>query len=73
MRETIGPIALIIQLGTTIVVATLLPLLIGLWLDGRMNTTPWLTLIGLGIGVIAAVAAVYTTISSIYKKFNQPP
>ncbi|HEX7593118.1 MAG TPA: AtpZ/AtpI family protein, partial [Anaerolineae bacterium] len=64
MRETIGPIALILQLGAVIVVTTMLPLLIGIWLDGRINTTPWLTLLGLGVGVIAAVTAVYTTISS---------
>lgn len=68
MRETIGPIALILQLGAVIVVTTMLPLLIGIWLDGRINTTPWLTLLGLGVGVIAAVTAVYTTISSLYKK-----
>jgi F0F1-type ATP synthase assembly protein I len=68
VRETIGPIALILQLGAVIVVTTMLPLLIGIWLDGRINTTPWLTLLGLGVGVIAAVTAVYTTISSLYKK-----
>ena len=68
MRETIGPIALILQLGAVIVVTTMLPLLIGIWLDGRIDTTPWLTLLGLGVGVIAAVTAVYTTISSLYKK-----
>lgn len=70
MRETIGPIALILQLGTTIVVATILPLLIGIWLDRRMNTAPWITLLGLGVGIIAAVTAVYTTISSIYQKLS---
>ncbi len=70
MRETIGPIALIIQLGATIVVAAILPLLIGIWLDSRMNTAPWITLLGLGVGVIAAVTAVYTTINSIYKKLS---
>ena len=70
MRKTIGPIALIFQLGAIIVVATMLPLFIGLWLDSRLNTTPWLTLLGFGIGVIAAVAVVYNTISSIYKKLS---
>ncbi|MDE3089127.1 MAG: AtpZ/AtpI family protein [Chloroflexota bacterium] len=70
MRNTIGPIALILQLGATIVVTTLLPLFAGLWLDGQFNTTPWITLIGLGVGVIAAVAAVYTTISSVYKRLS---
>jgi F0F1-type ATP synthase assembly protein I len=70
VRETIGPIALIIQLGTTIVVATLLPLLVGIWLDERLNTAPWITLLGLGVGIIAAVTAVYRTISSLYTKSN---
>lgn len=70
MRETIGPIALIIQLGATIVVATLLPLFVGIWLDGRLNTAPWITLIGLGVGITGAVASVYNTISSNYKKLS---
>jgi F0F1-type ATP synthase assembly protein I len=68
MRETIGSVALIIQLGTTVVVATMLPLLVGLWLDRQLNTMPWITLLGIAIGIIAAVVAVYDTITSLYKK-----
>ena len=70
VRETIGPIALIIQLGATIVVATILPLLIGIWLDTRLNAAPWITLIGLAVGIILAVTSVYHTISSSYKKLS---
>ncbi|MCL4396429.1 MAG: AtpZ/AtpI family protein [Chloroflexi bacterium] len=70
MRGTIGPIALIIQLGGTIVTATMLPLLGGLWLDARFGTTPWLTLLGLGVGVILAVAAVYSIVSATFKNLS---
>lgn len=70
MRETVGSVALILQLGTTIVVATLLPLLAGIWLDGHFRTAPWITLVGLGVGMILAVTTVYSTISSIYKKLS---
>ena len=70
MRETIRSVALIIQLGAMVVVVTILPLLIGIWLDRRLNTSPWITLMGLGVGVFAAVAAVYNTISSNYKKLS---
>ncbi len=70
MREAIGSIALIIQLSATVVVVTILPLLIGIWLDQRLNTLPWITLVGLCVGVFAAIAAVYRTISSSYKKLS---
>ncbi len=68
MRETIGPVALVLQLGTTVVVATMLPLLVGIWLDERLNTAPWITLLGIGLGIIAAVVSVYRTITSLYQE-----
>lgn len=70
MRKTIGPIALILQLGATIVTATILPLLMGIWLDNQFKTAPWITLIGLGLGIIVAVTAVYRTISATYKNLQ---
>lgn len=70
MRRAIGPITLIIQLGTTVVVATLLPLALGLVLDDRLGTTPWITLVALVVGVIAAVAGVYRLISTQYRNLG---
>ncbi len=70
MRQAVGPVALIMQLGAVILVATLLPLLIGLWLDSVFHTTPWITLIALVLGVIAAMAAVYRVISTQYKNLS---
>jgi F0F1-type ATP synthase assembly protein I len=70
VRQTIGPIALIIELGATVVVATMLPLVIGIWLDREMHTAPWITLVGLGAGILAAVTAVYRIISASYRKLS---
>ncbi len=70
MRGTIRPIALIIQLGALVVAATLLPLLAGLWLDTQLKTTPWITLASTAVGILTAMVAVYSTISSAYKKLS---
>ena len=59
--------ALILQLGATVVTATLLPLLIGIWLDNQLNTAPWITLVGLAIGILLAVVAVYRKITTVYQ------
>ncbi len=70
MRKAVGPIAIIIQLGAMVSVATLLPLFVGLWLDIQLHTTPWITLVGMLVGVVAAVAAVYRVIASLYKQMD---
>lgn len=70
MRNAVGPIAVILQLGSIILVATLLPLVVGIWLDGFFHTTPWITLVALFVGVVAATATVYSVISSQYKNLS---
>ncbi len=71
MRKTVGPLAVIIQLGSLIVVATLLPLALGLWLDNKFHTTPWITLLALVIGVVAAITVVYRVISAQYDNLSK--
>ncbi len=70
MRNTVGLISVIIQLGAMVVVATLLPLFVGLWLDMQLHTVPWITLIGMLVGVVASIAAVYRVIASRYKQLE---
>ncbi len=70
MRKMAGPLALIMQLGAIVLAATLFPLIIGLWLDSRWHTTPWLTLVALLVGIASAVTAVYFVISTIYKELG---
>ena len=37
----------------------LLGVLAGLWLDGKLNTTPILVLVGLFLGIVVAIYGVY--------------
>ncbi len=49
-----------LTLGWEVAVATLAPLLAGLWADKRLgNTVPWFTLAGVGVGVFLGIAVVY--------------
>jgi F0F1-type ATP synthase assembly protein I len=68
VRKTVGPIAVIIQLGAVVVTTTLLPLIVGLWLDLQLRTTPWILLIGMLVGVVSSTVAVYRVITSLYKR-----
>lgn len=70
VRKTIGPVSVIMQLGAIVTVATLLPLGLGLWLDTQLGTTPWLTLVALVVGVLAAVTVVYRVISRQYNQLG---
>ncbi len=45
-------------LGLEVVLSILFGLFLGQWLDGRFETTPWLTLLGSSFGLAAAVRAV---------------
>ncbi len=70
VRKTIGPVTLIMQLGAIVTVSTLLPLGLGLWLDTQLHTMPFLTLVALVVGTIAAVAGVYRVISRQYNNLG---
>lgn len=50
----------LLGLGFLLAVAFILPLVIGLALDGATHSGPLFTFIGLFVGVTAAAAAVYT-------------
>jgi F0F1-type ATP synthase assembly protein I len=68
VRKTVGPISVIIQLGAMVVIATLLPLFVGLWLDRQLHTAPWITLIGMLVGVVSSIVVIYRVITSRYKQ-----
>jgi F0F1-type ATP synthase assembly protein I len=68
VRKAIGPISLIINLGTLVVVATIVPLVVGIWLDNQLHTGPWITLIALILGILGATTGVYRAISDQYRK-----
>lgn len=51
-------LSLALNLGWTMLFSLLIPLLIGLWLDNRLNTSPLFVLIGALLGILAATVGV---------------
>ncbi len=49
-------------IGLEIGLSIALGVLGGRWLDGKFDTTPWLTILGFGFGIAAAIRSVYATI-----------
>ena len=50
-------------LGTELLVAVLLGLLGGRWLDSKLGTAPWLLLIGAGLGGLSAFWNLYRQVA----------
>ncbi len=49
----------VLGMGWYVVIAIILGILGGLWVDGEFGTKPLFTIIGLMIGIVAAVYGVY--------------
>lgn len=45
---------LLLAIPTLLIVAPLVGFFLGNWLDAKLNTRPWLTMIGLVLGFVAA-------------------
>ena len=58
-RKALKLVGLASTLGLTIVIATFIGLALGLWLDKVFNTSPWLTVIFLILGIIAGFRNFY--------------
>lgn len=48
-------------LGIELAASTVIGLLGGRWLDGKLGTEPWLSIVGLVLGVIAGFKSLYQT------------
>ncbi len=46
--------------------------LLGLWLDDKLGTSPWLVLIGLFLGLFTAGYGVYTMLLPLLNRKNSP-
>jgi len=46
---------------------------IGRWLDGRMGTSPWMTIVFVVFGLVAGVLNVYRTMSRVSGTSSQAP
>jgi ATP synthase protein I len=63
-RRAIVELAYYSSLGFSVALSIFIGLFAGVYLDGRFDTNPWLTLIGLGLGI----AAGYKNIALAVKK-----
>jgi len=52
-RRSIRELAYYSSLGFSVALSIFIGLFAGVYLDGKFDTTPWLTLIGLGFGIAA--------------------
>ena len=67
-RKALKLVGLASTLGLTIVIATFIGLALGLWLDRVFNTSPWLTVIFLILGIIAGFRNFYRFMSRSAKE-----
>jgi ATP synthase protein I len=57
-------------LGIELALSTVLGLLGGRWLDSKLSTAPWLTIVGLILGALAGFRSLYITAR---KQTQAPP
>ena len=61
------------SVGIELVISTVLGMLGGRWLDSKLSTEPWLTLVGLLLGVIAGFRSLILTARKASRAQQQPP
>lgn len=57
--------------GLEVVLSIAAGLFGGRWLDGRFDTSPWLTLIGLAYGLAAAARAIYRALKQANRELDE--
>ena len=67
-RQALKLVGLASTLGLTIVIATFIGLALGIWLDRVFDTSPWLTVILLIVGIIAGFRNFYLFMSKRAKE-----
>ena len=63
-------LALITRLGLMSVSPVLIGLFLGLWLDGRLQTRPWVTLFLTALGILVGLVGVYRLSSSLTERLK---
>jgi ATP synthase protein I len=65
--RSVGELAAI---GMTMVLATVIGLAGGYYLDRWLGTAPWLTLIGLGFGIVAAFVSLFRAVKAAERRLD---
>jgi F0F1-type ATP synthase assembly protein I len=64
-------LSLVTQLGLMAVSPVLFGLFLGLWLDGRLQTRPWVTLFLTALGILVGLVGVYRLSSSLTERLTK--
>ena len=68
MRDPLAGVGLIIQLTLIVVLAVLGPVLIGIFLDRLLHTSPFIALFMTILGTTLGTVGVYRRVSEIYNR-----
>lgn len=72
MKDAVWVLAVGSQLGLSIALPVILGLAVGYWIDTRLGTLPWITLVLTLIGaVVGPIFAYRWVISTIRKRFEE--
>lgn len=64
-RRGLRQLGVLSTVGVALVIATLLGTGGGYYLDGRLGTSPWLTVVGLLLGVAAGFVNLFRAVSAL--------
>ncbi len=67
--KSLGELA---SIGMAMVLATVLGLAGGYYADRWLGTAPWLTLIGLGLGIAAGFLTLFRSVKDAERKMDDP-
>jgi len=56
--------------GITLVLATVIGLAVGYYADRWLGTSPWLTMLGLGLGIAAGFVSLFRTVKDAERKMK---
>jgi ATP synthase protein I len=65
-------LAAVSSIGMTMVLATVIGLAAGYYADRWLGTKPWLTLLGLGLGIVAAFVSLFRAAKSAERQLDDP-
>jgi ATP synthase protein I len=62
-----------VSVGIELALSTVIGLLGGRWLDGKLGTEPWLMLLGLVLGVVAGFRSLIRAARRATRETERPP
>ena len=72
-RQLMKSLSLLSSIGISMVAASFIGLAIGYYLDKWLGTTPWMTLVWLGIGIISGFRNIFILTRRAMREQNRTP